>query len=342
MRSRTERARVVAAGGRLSVALSAGAAHARQDAARAAGGAAAIAAEIARALETVKADPNLGHRAHDQDAALEDSRPQTKPSARPAWLDMDRRAVSAGSSSRRALLVCGVAARRAGRTAGRLHRPHRRARVGVSRDEARSSRRRTCGISTSGRRAFPTDIGAAARALWDRGEHRAALALLYRGMLSRLAHVHRVPIRDSSTEGDCLALAARHLAHGRREYASRLVSRVAAVRVRRPGHSSRRPCTCCATTSRQRSIGRRARDAESPEAPHDARAHHLRCSSASSLVGARRLGREQHVLGGHQGADAAEGRGAHQSVLCRAAIRRGARRSRPRGIACSPCRRPTR
>ena len=35
------------------------------------------------------------------------------------------------------------------------------------------------------------DIGAAARALWDRGEHRAALALLYRGLLSRLAHVHQ-------------------------------------------------------------------------------------------------------------------------------------------------------
>jgi len=71
--------------------------------------------------------------------------------------------------------------------------------------------------------SLPRDIGIAARALWDRGEHRAALALLYRGMLSRLAHVHRVPIRDSSTEGDCLALAASHLTQEGREYASRLV-----------------------------------------------------------------------------------------------------------------------
>lgn len=70
---------------------------------------------------------------------------------------------------------------------------------------------------------LPRDIGAAARALWDRGDHRASLALLYRGLLSRLAHVHRVPIRDSSTEGDCLALAASHLPQGRHEYASRLV-----------------------------------------------------------------------------------------------------------------------
>jgi len=59
--------------------------------------------------------------------------------------------------------------------------------------------------------------------LWDCGEHRASLALLYRGLLSRLAHVHRIPIRDSSTEGDCLALAARHLTLARREYASSLV-----------------------------------------------------------------------------------------------------------------------
>ena len=33
---------------------------------------------------------------------------------------------------------------------------------------------------------LPADIGAAARQLWERGEQRAALALLYRGMLSRL------------------------------------------------------------------------------------------------------------------------------------------------------------
>src|SRR6478672_9396480 len=41
---------------------------------------------------------------------------------------------------------------------------------------------------------LPADIGAAARALWDAGDRRAALALLYRGLLSRLIHVHRVPI----------------------------------------------------------------------------------------------------------------------------------------------------
>jgi hypothetical protein len=71
--------------------------------------------------------------------------------------------------------------------------------------------------------SLPPDIGAAARALWDRGERRAALALLYRGMLSRLAHVHEVPIRDSSTEGDCLALAAARLDPVRVAYVTQLV-----------------------------------------------------------------------------------------------------------------------
>ena len=70
---------------------------------------------------------------------------------------------------------------------------------------------------------LPSDIGSAARQLWDRGERRGALALLYRGMLSRFAHVHQIPIRDSSTEGDCLALAVEHLPATKSAYASRLV-----------------------------------------------------------------------------------------------------------------------
>ena len=72
--------------------------------------------------------------------------------------------------------------------------------------------------------SLPADIGAAARQLWDSGENRGALALLYRGLLSRLVHVHRVPIKDSSTEGDCLALASRHLKdEERKAYVASLV-----------------------------------------------------------------------------------------------------------------------
>lgn len=72
--------------------------------------------------------------------------------------------------------------------------------------------------------SLPDDIGAAAWALWQQGEHRNALSLLYRGLLSRLAHVHRVPIKDSSTEGDCLLLARHHLSAERTPYVSAMIN----------------------------------------------------------------------------------------------------------------------
>ena len=59
--------------------------------------------------------------------------------------------------------------------------------------------------------SLPDDVGAAAwqrwRAATDWEARRAALSLLYRGALSRLVHVHGVPIRGSSTEGECVTLA---------------------------------------------------------------------------------------------------------------------------------------
>lgn len=71
--------------------------------------------------------------------------------------------------------------------------------------------------------SLPDDIGTAARRLWQDGQRRSALALLYRGLISRLVHVYGVPIRASSTEGDCLALAAPRLDENPRRYASRLI-----------------------------------------------------------------------------------------------------------------------
>jgi hypothetical protein len=72
--------------------------------------------------------------------------------------------------------------------------------------------------------SLPDQIGAAAAALWQRGEHRAALSLLYRGALSRLVHDHGVPIRAASTEGECVVLAARRLAPQRSGFFARLVT----------------------------------------------------------------------------------------------------------------------
>ena len=59
--------------------------------------------------------------------------------------------------------------------------------------------------------SLPDLIGAAALALWEKHEHRAALVLLYRGLVSRLVHVRSLPIRESTTEAGCIELAREHL-----------------------------------------------------------------------------------------------------------------------------------
>jgi hypothetical protein len=71
--------------------------------------------------------------------------------------------------------------------------------------------------------SLPDDLPAAVRALWQRGESRSALSLLYRGALSRLVHDHAVPVRAASTEGECATLAARHLDAERGAFVARLI-----------------------------------------------------------------------------------------------------------------------
>jgi hypothetical protein len=77
--------------------------------------------------------------------------------------------------------------------------------------------------------SLPTDVGAAAWLLWQRGEARAALSLLYRGALSRLVHGHGVPIRAASTERECLLLAAPRLGAPAQVFLRQLVSSWQAV-----------------------------------------------------------------------------------------------------------------
>jgi hypothetical protein len=72
--------------------------------------------------------------------------------------------------------------------------------------------------------ALPNDIAAAAQKLWNDGGHRAALLLLYRGLLSRLVHGHGVAIRDSSTEGDCLRQATLLMHDAPLAFVARVVS----------------------------------------------------------------------------------------------------------------------
>lgn len=176
-------------------------------------------AEIAKAIETVRADPNLGGKRTIRTLQWRDSGPPRRWTW-PSWLEWVRDLIGFIAQSGRALLwiaIIGLAlflaaylirvmsGGRAGEGGGRFVMP---------------THVRDLDIRPE---SLPPDIGAAARQLWDRGEHRAALALLYRGLLSRLAHVHEVPIRDSTTEGDCLSLAALHLDETRRAYVSQLV-----------------------------------------------------------------------------------------------------------------------
>lgn len=71
---------------------------------------------------------------------------------------------------------------------------------------------------------LPVDVAAAAQVLWNAGQQRAALVLLYRGALSRLVHAWRVPIRDSSTEGECVRLAHTRLSAAAHSYLQSLLA----------------------------------------------------------------------------------------------------------------------
>jgi len=69
--------------------------------------------------------------------------------------------------------------------------------------------------------SLPDNIGTAAWQLWQQQQHRGALSLLYRGLLSRLVHRHAVPIKDSSTERQCMELARAHLQALQMDYVTR-------------------------------------------------------------------------------------------------------------------------
>ena len=175
-------------------------------------------AEITRAVAQVKADPNLATERTIRTLRWKDS--TKKPSGTPEWLSWITGLFGWIAQGSRVVAWTAVAV-----LAAMLLF------YAVRLLQARGLGSTTIGLMAPTHvrdldirpESLPADVGAAARALWSRGQHRAALALLYRGLLSRLAHVHRVPIRDSSTEGDCLALSATHLTFERNEYTSRLV-----------------------------------------------------------------------------------------------------------------------
>jgi hypothetical protein len=178
--------------------------------------------EVATAVAEVRKDPNLTTDRTIRTLRWKGSdKPQPRPTARPAWLEWVTGFFRWVDESARVmvwLVVAVLAALLAAYIVRTLQSWE-----GGEKDAGGAFQAPTHVQDLDIRpESLPPNIGAAARLLWDRGEHRAALALLYRGLLSRLAHVHQLPIRDSSTEGDCLALAARMGSPGR-DYAGRLI-----------------------------------------------------------------------------------------------------------------------
>lgn len=175
--------------------------------------------EIARAVDIVKADPNLSPERTIKSLRWKGA--NTTKSGTPGWLKWIAGFFDWLARSARVLVWC-TALVLAGMLVVyivRLFATH----VSATREEpvVAPTHVRDLDIRPE---TLPPDVGAAARTSWDRGEHRAALALLYRGLLSRLVHVHRLSIRDSSTEGDCLTLVAAHLTAARRDYSSLLIT----------------------------------------------------------------------------------------------------------------------
>ena len=175
--------------------------------------------EIAKAVETVKTDPNLATERTIKTLRWKGATP-TGPTKFPGWLAWIGSLFAWIAESTRVLIWCG-ALLLAGMVVVYLSRIARTKLSAAVGDDGFIAPTHVRDLDIRPE-SLPDDIGAAARELWERGDQRAALALLYRGMLSRLAHVHRVPIRDSSTEGDCVALATAQLPD-RSDYISRLV-----------------------------------------------------------------------------------------------------------------------
>jgi hypothetical protein len=174
--------------------------------------------EIARAIEKVESDPNIAPTRTTKALRWKDSGPQ--PSRMPGFLKWIAGLFDRLTQSARLLMWVAIAVLAGWLLAYVVRMMHSLQMAPRDEPFVVPTHVRDLDIRPE---TLPADVGAAARALWDAGEHRASLAMLYRGLLSRLAHVHRLAIRDSSTEGDCLAMSARTLADSRSEYVTRLV-----------------------------------------------------------------------------------------------------------------------
>ncbi len=72
--------------------------------------------------------------------------------------------------------------------------------------------------------SLPTNIVDEARNLWQSGEHRESLSLLYRGALVRLINQEKVKLQNSHTEGDVLRFSAKKLDDTKQNYLKSLTT----------------------------------------------------------------------------------------------------------------------
>ena len=77
--------------------------------------------------------------------------------------------------------------------------------------------------------SLPDNVAEAAYQLWQSGDARGALSLLYRGALSRLAQQENVSLKASDTEGDCLRVVQHTQAPSISGYYAQLTSAWQAV-----------------------------------------------------------------------------------------------------------------
>jgi len=198
-------------------------------------------AEILDAIETVRADPNISPERKVRTLKWLDA-DEPEPRERNGWMEWLGGLFQWIGSATRLILWLGIALllgllglflkriigdSRYSRTAPPPHTP-----THVQEMDIRPE-------------SLPEEIGAAALQLWDRNDHRAALALLYRGLLSRLVHAHGVPILQSTTEADCLSLAVPRLNADVAQYTTLLVRiwQLAVYGAREPdAHQARTLC----------------------------------------------------------------------------------------------------
>jgi hypothetical protein len=176
-------------------------------------------AEVARVVAEIAADPAMGaaHKIHK--LQFTQSNAPTASGSPLRWLTSALRWLASASRLIFWVLVATLAAILAVMLLRALRAPRRR-------EEGPTGAAPATHVGSVDIRpeSLPADIGAKALSLWEAGEHRAALSLLYRGALSRLVHLHAVPIRDSSTEAECLALATARLTHERTDFVATLIN----------------------------------------------------------------------------------------------------------------------